>query len=377
MRFGPVRAALAAVALSVAVAACSGGSQAGTTPVANPGSGPFWVQVTCHDNSSDSGRLQRAINDSSPGATIAIGGSCLLTKGITLLSGRTYTGGSRTGTVLKQGAAMPYVMASAGFAANDSATGGPLSIQRLSIACSGSGKTDGIIILNWQADVHDVDVSDCGGSGIVDTSRTASGASITNTSVNSRFTDNFISGSGDNGFAVIDSRNSVTDGYFLNNQIASSGGDAIMLQNAAGWNISGNHLYDNRSNGILAERLFGTTISGNYIEDFGSGRPAGTWYGIAGTAQGGSGSTIFGNGVFNDRGESGHAEHVYIAIIETNASTGYLSVTGNVIVGAGHNDVGLSFSGGHDLVVASAGNAVSNVGTVIEHSGAVRISAGA
>ena len=68
MRLGPAGAALVAAALSVTVAACSGGGQAGqagSSPVASPGSGPFWVQVTCHDRSSDAGRLQRAINGSS------------------------------------------------------------------------------------------------------------------------------------------------------------------------------------------------------------------------------------------------------------------------------------------------------------------------
>lgn len=335
-------------------------------------------QVSCGDSPADAGMIQHAINASPAGAVIQIGGTCLLDRGITLLPDRTYTGDSRTGTVLKQGAPMRYVMASAAYAANGSTTGEPLTIEQLTVACSGRGRTDGIIVLNWQADVQDVDVTDCGGSGIVDTSQTASGASITNTSVNSRFTDNFISGSGENGFAVIDRRNSVTDGYFLDNQVASSGGTAIMLQNAAGWNISGNHLYDDRTNGILAERLFGTVISGNYIEDFASGQRAGTWYGIEGTAQGGNGSAIYGNGIFNDRGESGGAEHVYIAITETNSGTGHVAVTGNVIVGAGQRDVGLSFSGGpHDLFVAVAGNAVSNVGTVTRVSGGVRMSAGA
>jgi hypothetical protein len=174
---------------------------------------------------------------------IEISGTCFLTRGITLLQQRTYTGDGRTITVLRQGAEMRYVMASAAFVNNDSTTGSPLTIQQLTVACSGRGQTDGIVILNWQADVHDVNVSNCGGSGIVDTSQTADGRSITNTSVNSRFVDNFISGSGANGFRVIDSGNAVTDGYLVDNQISSSQGSAIEMANAAGWRISGNHLY--------------------------------------------------------------------------------------------------------------------------------------
>ena len=272
---------------------------------------------------------------------------------------------------------MRYVMASAAFVNNDSTTGAPLTVQRLTVACSGGGQTDGIVILNWQADVHDVNVSNCGGSGMVDTSQTADGRSITNTSVNSRFVDNSISGSGANGFRVIDNSNAVTDGYLVDNQIASSRGNAIEMANAAGWRISGNHLYNDVTNGILAERMYGTTISGNYIEDFASRQTDGTWYGIAGSAQDGYGSTIYGNNVFNEVGENGNARHIYIAITRTNTGTGYVSVTGNMIVGASMSDVAFSFNGGvHNLIVTSSGNSVRNVGLIIQHSGSVRVSAG-
>jgi hypothetical protein len=260
---------------------------------------------------------------------------------------------------------------------NDSTTGPPLTIQQLTVACSGRGQTDGIVILNWQAEVQDVDVSNCGGSGIVDTSQTADGRTITNTSVNSWFVDNSISGSGANGFRVVDNGNAVTDGYLVDNQISSSQGSAIEMANAAGWHISGNHLYNDATNGIIVERMYGTAISGNYIEDFASRQAAGTWYGIAGSTQNGDGSTIYGNNVFNDAGESGHARHVYIAIIGTNAGTGHVSVTGNVIAGASKSDIALSFNGGgYNLIVASSGNVVSNVGTITQHSGSVSISAG-
>ena len=149
------------------------------------------------------------------------------------------------------------------------------------------------------------------------------------------------------------------------------------MQNAAGWNISGNHLYDDVGNGIMVARLFGTTISGNFIEDFASRQSAGTWYGIAGSAQNGDGSAIFGNSVFNDLGEQGRASHVYIAILKTNSGTGHVSVTGNVMGGAGPTDVALSFeAGAHHLVVASSGNVITHVGTLTQHSGSVQISSG-
>jgi len=322
--------------------------------------------------------LQRAINSSPVGAAIQFQGTCLLTTGITLPGDRTYTGESTTGTVLKQDGSASYVLASSAYVDNSTTTGAPLSIRDLTVACDGSGSTDGIILLDWQADVENVDVSGCGGSGIVDTNTNASGGVITNTSVNSRFDNNFITGSGRYGFYVQDSGNSVTDGFLENNDIASSRLDAIHLDNAAGWNISGNHLYNNGQDGITAYRLFGTTIASNYVEDFGDGKRSGTWYGIIATAQDGPGSTILGNKVFNDLGESAGPSYVYIGVAQANAGTGHLSVTGNVILGDRRSDVGISLSGGqHRLDVAASGNQVSGVGTVLLNEGNATVTPGA
>jgi Right handed beta helix region len=386
VRPGFVRAAIAVVVLSVTIAGCTHRSRvavdlrpplASVEPAANPGSGPFVVPVACHGDSSDADTLQRAINASSSGATIAIGGLCRLTKSITLLPDRSYTGSTPTGTVLRQAASMDFVLASSGYVHNYSSTGDPLSLRDLTVACNGSGQTNGIIVLNWLADVEHVNVTDCGGSGIVDSSRTANGTLITNTSVNSRFDNNFISGSGRYGFYVNDPETSVTDGYLEDNQIASSGGDAIHMDDSSGWTITGNHLYGVGQNAIYASRLYGTTISDNYIEDFGSKQNSGTWYGIEATAQGDTGSTISGNKVFNNNGESRSAKYIYIGITQVNSGTSYLAVNGNVIVGVRPDDVGLSVSGGsHHLVVASQGNEIANVGTATRHYGNVIITGG-
>lgn len=374
-----MRAYPAAVVLSIAViTACSATSTTSptgqTSPTVRPSatSQPQTVTVTasvaCRDDASDADRLQRAINFSRPGAAIGISGTCLLTKGISLPGDRTYVGASRTGTVLRQDGDMGYMLASSSYLDNSPTTGQPLAIRNLTVECSGSGSTDGIIILNWQVDVEGVDVRNCGGSGIVDTNTAANGRAIDNTSVNSRFENNFISDSGQYGFEVRDSDNSVTDGYLVNNQIASSGADAIHLENAAGWNISGNHLYGDGGDAIYAHRLYGTTIYGNHIEDFGLGQSSGRWYGIVGTAQGGMGSTIFNNTISNNKGESAGARYTYIAVTQANYGTGYLSVTGNIVLGVRSSDVGLSFDGGaNKLSVAFSGNKVARAGTASRH----------
>jgi Right handed beta helix region len=323
------------------------------------------LHVTCHNSSTDAARLQQAIDSSPVGAAIQFqGGTCLLTRGLTLPGNRTYMGGSTTGTVLRQAGPAAYVLASSAYAGNVTSTGDPLAIRDLTVACDGSGGTDGIILMNWQVDVEHVNVSDCGGSGIVDTNTNAAGRPIVNTSVNSRFDNNFITGSGRYGFEVHYTGNSVTDGFLDDNQIADSRLDAIHLENAAGWVISGNHLYNVGENAIIANRLYGTTISDNYIEDFAAGQQSGTWYGISGTVQNGHGSTILGNKVFNHRNERPGATHVYIGITQTNNGAGHLAVTGNVIMGSQPSDIGIFLSGGQNqLDVAMSGNQVSGVGT--------------
>lgn len=336
------------------------------------------VTAVCTGKTSDAASLQQAIDSSAVGSLIEIKGpTCLLDKGIIFLADRTYAGYDTTGTILKQDGPMGYVLAAQAYADNTTWTGDPVTIRDLTVQCNGSGHTDGLIVLNWQADVEGVDVNDCGGSGIVDTNTTANGHAISNTSVNSRFDDNFISNSGEYGFEVLDSGNSVTDGFLDDNQIGYSGLDAIHLQNAAGWDISGNHLYSDAQNAIYANRLFGTTISDNYIEDFGAAKNSGTWYGIVATVQGGVGSTIFNNKISNDKGEGRRARYIYLCITGTNYGTGFLSVTGNVIVGDQRSDVGLSFSGGaNKLAVVSSGNEVANVGTIRSDTSSVTESAG-
>ena len=380
-----VTAVILAVLLSrgsgAPTSATNGPASAAAGPPASA-SAPYLVTVRCDGNASDAATLQRAINGSPPGAVIDIqGGTCLLTQGISLPGDRTYTGGATTGTVLKQGAHLAYMLASAAYVGNSSTTGGPLAIRDLTVSCDGSGGTDGIIVLNWQTDVQHVDVSGCGGSGIVDTNTTANGQAITNTSVNSRFDNNLISGSGQYGFEVSDSGNAVSDGFLEGNQIASSAKDAIHIDNAAGWVISGNHVYGDHQDGIYADRLFGTTISDNYVEDFGAGQRSGTWYGIAGAASGSVGSAISGNKVFNIRGETAGARYFYIAVQagggQAGGGTGYVSVTGNVIVGTGRGDVGFLFGGGpQKLVVASSGNVVVGVGTPRKNAGGVTVTGG-
>jgi hypothetical protein len=337
----------------------------GLIATANPGHATIaeadYVQVGCSDNTGDASTIQTAINDSSNGETIDIEGTCELTSGLVLYGDRTYTGGG----TLNQDGTMSYMLASRAYTTNATSTGNPMTIENLTLNGSGAGSTDGIIIENWDTVVQDMTVNDMGGAGIVDTNTNSDGGTLTNSSVNSRFENNYVQSSGSYGFEVLDSGNSVTDGYFTDNQVGGSGIDGVYLQNAAGWNVSDNHLYSDNDNAIVADRMWGSKIAGNYIEDFGSTQTSGTWYGIEGTQQGGIGSVVTGNNVFNDNGEKSGSDYEYIAV-SNNSGTGTLSVTGNSIVTDQSSDEALVYSDGSGtLDYASTGNAVTGPGTPV------------
>ncbi len=342
------------------------------------------ITATCADNSTDSATLNAAITGSRAGDQIIISGQCLLTAPITLLGNRSYMGGSRTGTILQQAnsANLPYLLASDSYVSNSSTTGLPFTIHQLTIDCNSShntAATNGLVIHSWQTQADNLLVENCRGSGILVTNTTPNGTTLTNTQVNGVISNDFIDNSGKYGVYVQDSGNTVTDWHLADNYIASSGQDAIHLENAAGWYIDGNHLYGDGGTAIYANRLFGTSITNNYIEDFGGAGGSTTWYGIDGTVQGDAASTITGNRVFMFPAEKAGTTYRYIAITQVNYGSGYLTVTGNNIRGAGKTaDTGFYYNAGSGVTlnITSSGNSVASVGTTRTTGTGVTLSTG-
>jgi hypothetical protein len=327
------------------------------------------VDARCNNSSSDAATINSAIISSSSGDEIVIQGTCSISSVIKLLGNRSYRGESRTGTVLKQanGANLDGIFASDSYLNNSAQTGLPVSIRQLTIngnsANNPSSATDGIILRSWQSVVEDVQIQDMGGNGILLTNKSANGTNLSNTQVNGQINGNFITGSGNHGIYVQDTGNSITDWQLMNNWIASSGADAIHMDNAAGWNVERNHIYGVPRNAIYANRLFGTSIADNYIEGFGSSSTTGTYHGILAKVQGNVGSQISGNKVFN-RESNAASTYRYISVT-VNYDTAVVAVTGNVIrskdVSTG---TGLYYDGGsNSLIVTSTGNVVQNVNT--------------
>lgn len=315
------------------------------------------ITAACSGTSTDAATVQSAINSSAMGDEITFQGTCLINATIKLLGGRTYQGQSRTNTVFKEasGANLPAILASDSWVDNATTTGAPIVVRDLTINGNKSNNPtagDALVIRSWDTTIENIEVLSSNGDGIRITNKSQNGTAITNTQVNGTIRNVYIWQSGADGIRVEDSGNSVTDWNLLDSWIASSGNDAINMDNAAGWVVERNHLYGNGAAGISAGRLFASSISDNYIEDFNTS-------GITATVQGDAASVIMGNRIFQFTGTG----TTFLGITQVNYGTGDVAVTGNVIRGGG-TGTGLSYQrGSNQLTVTSTGNLVQNVTT--------------
>ncbi len=326
------------------------------------------VAVRCSSNLRDGALLNQSIANSQVGDQIMISGTCLINQTIVLLGDRSYLGESRTGTILRQagGANLPALVASDSWYNDTPNTGDPVRIEHLTLDGNASQNTgtNSLVVRSWQTVIEDLQIENSPGDGLQITNTSRNGTALQNTQVNGRISDCFITTSGGNGIHIVDSGNSVTDWDLLDSWVASSGLSGIYMDNAAGWKIRGIHLYGVPQNAIYANRCFGTTIQDNYIEDFGTAGGQ-TWYGIACTLQGGVGSVITGNKVFQFGKEASSGGLVFIGVPKVNYGSGIANFTNNVVVGtSAATEIGLYYhvgSAATGLNVVSANNNVQLV----------------
>jgi hypothetical protein len=327
--------------------------------------------VACKNKASDADLINRRIGNSRPGDEIVFDGPCLVNKTIKLLGGRTYRGGSRTGTVIKQanGANLDAIFASDSYVDNSTTTGLPLALRTLTIDANSANNPnahDAIVIRSWQTQIEDIEINGAKRHGVRVTSLSANGTEITNTQVNGRISTMQINDSGGSGVFVEDPGNHVTDWQLADNYIAGTGGNGVHLDNAAGWVITGNHIYGvDGWNALYANRIYGTGISDNYIEDFGG-------VGVEARVQGDAASTISNNRIFKFNGGDG----TYL-LLTGNYGNGMVSVTGNAIRGNG-GGIGLDYQLGNaqTMTVVSAGNLVELVAIPKQVGPGVTVSSG-
>lgn len=331
------------------------------------------VDLTCKNAVADTATLNQGISGSSAGDEIRIHGQCLINDTITLRGDRSYIGDSRTGTIITQASRSNLVAMLASDSwntAKQDTTGDPIRIAHLTLngnSQNNSG-TNALVIRSWLTVIEDMQIENAPADGIQITNLNKNNVALTNTQVNGRISNVFVTDSGGNGIHVVDSGDSVTDWDLLDSWIANSGQSAIYMDNAAGWKIRGNHLYGVQQHAIFANRCYATAIDGNYIEDFGDSGGDQTWYGIACTVQGGTASVITSNKVFMLQPESGCGTFVYIAVPQVNYGTGEINVVNNTIRGAGTAaDIGLLYKlngvDGKGLNLLSSNNNVQSVNT--------------
>jgi hypothetical protein len=100
------------------------------------------VNVTCVDATQDTAALRNAIAQSHSGDAIQVHGVCLVNQTIVLRGNRTYSGDSRTGTIVRQadGSNLPALLASDSWALDSTTTGEPIRIAHLTLDGKGPGE---------------------------------------------------------------------------------------------------------------------------------------------------------------------------------------------------------------------------------------------
>ncbi|GGT06370.1 hypothetical protein ACFFV7_08700 [Nonomuraea spiralis] len=323
------------------------------------------VEAACSDAAGDAATIQAAIDSSKEGDEIVIKGPCLIDATISLADRRTYRGDAKAGTV-------------------------------------------GLLLRSWNTRVYDLDIYGTPSDGIRISNPSRNGTTLRNTMVNSVISDVYIEGAAEAGIRVVDPGDSVTDWTLQRSWIGFSGTHAIQSDNAAGWTMSGLHLYATPKNAIDAHRCFGTSIEDNYIEDFGAESTAGqTYYGIRCDLQGDAATTITGNRVhkflpppnalaeLRKARQSGSApperkfaatgplpdgvDFVYMALDAVNYAAGHAAITGNTVVGHGtkrETGILLAKGEGESMSVASSGNLLDGVGVRRKVGAGVRLTRG-
>jgi hypothetical protein len=358
-----VRRLLALVAVSGAAAGLVAAFANGTPASAAR------VPVACSGSSTDASTIQSAINGSANGDEIVISGSCTINATIRLVGNRSYRGDSPYTTLTASpGSNLAAVLASDSWTDNTSTTGAPITLRDLTVnanTAANPSSGDAVVIRSWNTTVSAIHIENARMNGLRVTNTSRNGTTLTNTQVNGDIHNLFVENSGGTGIYVQDSGNAVTDWSLTDSRVASSGADAIKLDNAAGWIIERNHVYGVGGTGINADSLFATSLNDNYVEDFATN-------GIGVSVQGDAGSTIADNRIF----QFGGSGSTFLAVKQVNYGTGQLAVTGNMIRGSG-TGIGLSYQrGSNQLTVTTSGNAVTDVTTQRSTGAGVTVTGG-
>ena len=250
------------------------------------------------------------------GSTIFFPGNHLVGSTIILLSGRNYLGptghcDAQATFYQKNGANLPAVVASSDWYNNATSTGSSLAIRNIVVDANQANNTTshGIVLMNEFSSIEDCVVRNAPGSGILLTATNRGGTNSSTTNVNNRIINCYIKSCSGYGIWIHDNAlNAVTDGYIRDCIIDTATLDSIYLENAAGWFLSGNHVYGCQANGYNLANCYSTFVIGNEVDGYGFGIGSGGYvagmqiYVIPGRA------TVVEGNIISNSSESGRSE---------------------------------------------------------------------
>jgi hypothetical protein len=198
---------------------------------------------------------------------------------------------TRTPTVkLANSSGAHSVFASAGYLGTAATSDYPVTIRDLAIDVNGANNASahGIILMTFRGWLDHVYVLNPGLAGLVYSDQNVAGSAVSNTAVENRVTActvNYATPAtitGQYGIWVRDTANSgaMTDGYCTDNVVSGAGDFAIRNERAAGWFITGNHVYNTQQSGMYLGNVWCTFFHHNEVDHFAAaGSAATTYYG--------------------------------------------------------------------------------------------------
>ena len=196
-------------------------------------------------------------------------------------AGRDILGNANCTTIQAVGS-LQAVIATVGWTANVAAPGvNGTDIAHLTINGAGTA-VNGIVLQTQEGRVRDVGVTSMTNNGIAWYAATESGAHVVAGNLsNNRVTDCAVQSCGGRGIATIESGGSdvYTDGWCTDNVIDLCD-TGIGFDQAADWQIIGNHIYNSSTDGIYVGDCWNTHIISNQVDQWATTPSAGVYRGI-------------------------------------------------------------------------------------------------
>jgi len=262
--------------------------------------------------------------------------------------------------VLGSATGMRGMVVSQGWNNNNTTCDNPVWIEGIdfdgnrSATAAGNPTMKGLILMNWQSTIIANFFENMPSDDIYWTDRNSTGiasGNLTNTAVENRIYRNR-SSNGQGSFLLVESfAGSLTDGFCIDNLVASANGPAIRIKNSAGWLVAGNHPYTGGGRGgssIWCSSGFSTKIINNYVDYYGQ-TGTGQFYSALRLDQGNGNVTssrdslISGNQVGAAAGLVASNTYRHIDVeLGSGTQGGRVAVHGNEILGSnGTNETGI------------------------------------